>query len=592
MSKYAQLTALGIELKKNSGKVKVKCPKCSHSRKKKTDPCLSVDIDQGVYNCFNCGWSGGVFEKRTQVAYTRPTWTNSTQLSEKAVKWFNGRGISQQTLIRMKVSEGVEFMPQTGKPENTIQFNYFREDQLINVKYRDGRKNFKMVSGAEKILYNINSIKDCAVVCEGEMDALSFIEAGINHAVSVPNGANKNLDYLTNCWDQIEAIEKFYIAVDNDAAGHILRDELIRRFGEEKCFVVDFEDCKDANQYLQKHGKIKLASLLETSKPTKLSGIIYVESKKKSVHEFYENGLPQGCGIGVPEMDRHLTYVGGYTTGFTGIPTHGKSNVVDFIVTRLAIMHDWKFAVYSPENFPEELHISQWLEKIIGLSFRSQDVPYNRMNYGQMDSALDFINNHFFFINPEDEDFSLESILSHTRKLVGRYGVNGLIIDPWNRLEHQKPAGMSDTDYIGKCLDRIDQFNKQNRVHTFLVAHPRKVNKRKDEPMKYEIPTLYDINGSANWYNKLSNGVTVYRNFGETPEQSSTHIYFQKVKFRHWGELGVCEMNYDPLNGRFNPVSKQFDRESWIEVPRQSALTQNEDFLTEVTHSNNEEYPF
>ena len=79
-------------------------------------------------------------------------------VKDKTQQWFESRGITQKTLDDLKVGQGLEYMPQTGKQENTIQFNYVIGSQLINVKYRDGRKNFKLYKGAEKIFYNIDSI--------------------------------------------------------------------------------------------------------------------------------------------------------------------------------------------------------------------------------------------------------------------------------------------------------------------------------------------------------------------------------------------------------------------------------------------------
>ena len=158
------------------------------------------------------------------------------------------------------VTEGPEYMPQTGKSENTIQFNYIVGDELVNVKYRDGRKNFKLYKGAEKVFYNINSTVgyDTCVITEGEMDVLALHEAGIKNAISVPNGAtlnSNNLDYLDNCIDYFEDKEKVILAVDNDEPGIALQQELIRRLGAEVCFLTTFEDCKDANDYLIKYGK-------------------------------------------------------------------------------------------------------------------------------------------------------------------------------------------------------------------------------------------------------------------------------------------------------------------------------------------------
>ena len=51
----------GIDVKgKTFGTVKTLCPKCSQARKKKTEPCLSVDIGKEVWNCHHCEWSGGL----------------------------------------------------------------------------------------------------------------------------------------------------------------------------------------------------------------------------------------------------------------------------------------------------------------------------------------------------------------------------------------------------------------------------------------------------------------------------------------------------------------------------------------------------
>ena len=106
-------------------------------------------------------------------------------MSDAVVEWFKGRGISKSTLVDLKVTEGKEWMPQTQKEENAIHFNYFMGGQLTNVKYRDGSKNFKLVKGAEKVFYNIDSIvgHNYCVIVEGEMDALALHEAGITNVI-------------------------------------------------------------------------------------------------------------------------------------------------------------------------------------------------------------------------------------------------------------------------------------------------------------------------------------------------------------------------------------------------------------------------
>jgi twinkle protein len=74
------------------------------------------------------------------VEYKKPKWINKTELSTKVVQWFEVRKISQNTLLKAKITDSIEWMPQTQKEENTINFNYFRNEELINIKYRDGKK--------------------------------------------------------------------------------------------------------------------------------------------------------------------------------------------------------------------------------------------------------------------------------------------------------------------------------------------------------------------------------------------------------------------------------------------------------------------
>ena len=250
------------------GKTQGICPLCSHDRKPKHSKlkCSSYDWERGLGTCHNCNstYQLHTYERKgaSEREYVRPSFSVKTQKapSSKVVEWFKSRGITQKTLTDLNVNEGSEFMPQTGKEENTIKFNYFMGNQLINIKYRDGRKNFKLYKGAEKVFYNINSIvgHETCVIVEGEIDVLSLHEAGVPNVISVPNGAtlnHNNLDYLDNCIDYFEDKTKINLAVDADEPGTMLKQEFIRRLGAEVCFLVDFKDCKDANEYLVKYGR-------------------------------------------------------------------------------------------------------------------------------------------------------------------------------------------------------------------------------------------------------------------------------------------------------------------------------------------------
>ena len=201
----------GLEVGKTQGI----CPTCSHTRKpeNKKAKCASYDWERGLGTCHNCNTSFQLHTYKrkgnSEKVYIRPEQSLAPNMSEKVESWFKERGISSASIRDLNVTTGEEYMPQTGKSENTIQFNYYMGDQLINVKYRDGRKNFKLYKGAEKIFYNINSIigYDACVIVEGEIDVLAMHEAGVKNVISVPNGAtlnSNNLDYLDNCIDYFD----------------------------------------------------------------------------------------------------------------------------------------------------------------------------------------------------------------------------------------------------------------------------------------------------------------------------------------------------------------------------------------------------
>jgi len=543
------------------------CPLCSKDRKKSTDKCMMLDWERGLGTCQHCG---EVIQLHTYKSkqniknYKRPEWLNKTDISDKAVKWFEKRGIKQFTLRHMKITDSMEFMPQINKKINTIQFNYFQFDELINIKYRDGAKNYKLFKDAELIFYNLNGIyktKD-VIICEGEMDALSYYESGLHNAVSVPNGAGKNLDYLDNCIEYFEDKERIYISTDNDEAGKILEAELLRRLGIGRCYKVNLSDCKDSNEFLVKYGAIKLKNAIDEAELYPIEDISTIRDDGKQLDDFFINGMPKGYKIGKDRFDESFSIDDGRFIVVTGIPTHGKSEFVDEMIVGYNINYGWKACFCSPENQPVILHKAKIIPKLIG--YYPKGYLTNNKDY---DDSKQYLDDNFFFVSFKKGSYDLKRCLDKAKELIFRKGIKCLVLDPFNKIRLKESLNKSIPDYTNDYLGMIDDFARENSITIILIAHPRKLPK---EGGKYAIPDFYDIKGGGEFYDMSPFGLSIYRDF----ENNYSVVKNLKVKFAHLGRnQAETTFFYNINNGRYS--TGEANNENYIKKEEKQLVFEN-----------------
>jgi len=529
------------------------CPICSKDRKKSSEKCLMIDWERALATCQHCG---NVIQLHTYVKkeniknYHRPE-LKETNLSEKAIKWFEGRGISKATLNILKITESKEWMPQVEKEVNAINFNYFRDGELINVKYRDANKNFKLAKGAEKIFYNLDGCRfeEDVVIVEGEIDCASFIEAGIISVLSVPNGftkGNVNLDYLDNCIEYFENKKRIYIAVDNDEAGLNGQKELIRRLGADRCNLVTFLDCKDANEYLVKYGKESLIKRLFLSEPVPLEGVSGVLDFEDKFKNYLLNGMRNGHKIGKPHFDKIFsTYENQYIV-VVGEPSSGKSDWVDEMVIGYNNLYKWKIGFASKENKPNEIHAAKLAAKLSGQWINNEQ----QINTEWFENCKVFLHENFKFIDLK-ESYDLKSVLDKAAEMVKSFGIKVLVIDPFNKIKLKESANKGVNDYTSDYLNMIDDFCTKYDVLVILVVHPIKILPKNGT--KEEI-TAYHIKGGGEFYDMTPHILLVDRNY----DINCVSVKVLKVKFHHLGENKAKRyFKWNPNNGRFS----QFDHE-------------------------------
>lgn len=579
---FNQLSKLGIKIRRRSGQEKTTCPQCSDSRRNKKDPCLSVNVTEGTYNCHHCGWKGNVraFERKESAKkYFRPdkSMLENIQLNEKVIAYSESRGISRETLKKFHIHAKEEWMPATQKKERCIVFPYIRDSQVVNAKFRDGAKNFRLVKDAELIFFGMQTLheRNCAIITEGEWDMLTAYECGFGQTyepiadedgelvehelgrwavLSVPNGAskgNQQLEYLDNCSDYLATIDEFIIATDGDDAGRKLRDELVRRLGVEKCRVLEYpEECKDLNEILLKHGKEQVVNVLLESAPIPIDGVYYLEQIFPDMLESFKAGVQLAPTTRFDEMDEYFRWKKGDITLCTGYGNHGKSFFMLQMMLTKSIWDGWKWAIFSPENYPPndfyddivEMYVGKWLQK---------------MTVDEYTEACKFISEHIYYVYPENEH-DINSIHEKFRYLILKKGIDGVMIDPFNQLDKTQKAYERDDQYLSWVLKDIKRFALLNNIVYTIIAHPKNPTYNQDRSLP--VPDSYDLHGGSMWANKADQILAYYRpRFHEDKNSPDVDVYVQKLKRkRTGGKLGFFSLSLDWNMKRYKTNSGDF----------------------------------
>lgn len=263
-----------------------------------------------------------------------------------------------------------------------------------------------------------------------------------------------------------------------------------------------------------------------------------------SVSDFYRNGYDAGKKFPTwYNFSDHYRVAKGELTIVTGIPGHGKSEFMDAMAVELAIAYNWRFAVFSPENFPYAIHCEKILSKLTGKPFHPGYTA--RMEAHEVTEKMNWIHDHFIFIEPSDDALHLDAVIGLAAQAIEEYKIDGVIIDPWNEIEHDRPGGKSETDYIGEGLMKCRRFARRNNIALWIIAHPSKQYRDK-ETGEYHIPSPYDISGSAHWRNKADNCLCIFRG-----SNNEVTVHVQKIKFKIRGQLGGIEFYYDKISGRY-----------------------------------------
>lgn len=476
-------------------------------------------------------------------------------ISDAMISRLEARGLDAELAVRL----GLDSTQRAGG--ECLVLPFVREGRVVRRKYRsfDGEQRWSADKGGERIAFNEDCLRDDSlasqplIVTEGELDAIAAIQAGFARTISVPDGApaepvkdaseSGKYAWIAEIRGLLskDRVPEIILATDGDEPGAALMQDLSVLLGRYRCKFLTYpksrkdrgrERCKDLNEVLEDYGAKGVVQTVGRAQWLRVDGV-------KRMSELPP--LPPS----VIYEPRHRLFAENFKVRLgdfsvvTGTPGFGKTSFANDVFCGIAADNDLTIAWASFEQEPQRDHrrnLRSW--------FCQQ--PEHTLDRVQLEAADRWIDaKHLFMVPSEDEDATLDWLLDKMEVAAMRYGARIFIIDPWNELEHARRPDETETEYIGRAIRSLKRFAKAFKVHICVIAHPTK--SVKDGDGNYKMPTLYDIAGSANWYNKVDLGLIVHRE-----NEEDTLIKVQKSRYHDIiGKPGEVRMHYSRDERKF-----------------------------------------
>lgn len=426
------------------------------------------------------------------------------------------------------------------------------EDEVLSIKAEP--KVLRNFFGAAALAADAKEI----IIAQRAGDAEILADSGFVNILALPASGEHSDDphapqqdkfsYLVPVADNLKRCTKVTLAFDDTPEGLALRTEIARRIGPGKCWVAKFAK-QTLKRTLDEMGMDDVCADVNQATPLPIRGLYELTDFEKELVTYFDGGMAAGVSTGWPNVDKLYTVVPGQLTVVTGIPNSGKSEWVDALSMNLALNNGWRIAAFSPEN-GKEAHATKLIEKRVEMS--ADPKSSQRMSMETFASGANWVNQHYYFIESTEVMPTLDWILERAADAALRYGIKGLIIDPWNRIEKKLAPGQNETDYVGASIPRILRFLVNHGVHGWLVVHPKQ-QQPDHKTGKIRAPSLYDMAGSAHFVNMCDNGIVVHRS---DAIDDTSEILVKKVRFKHVGRRGETKLSYNLTTGRYVPLDQ------------------------------------
>jgi len=401
----------------------------------------------------------------------------------------------------------------------------------------------------EPSLFNIAAIGadvEEMIWASSERDCVALIGCGFDNVVALP-GDCLDSDLMRRHEKVLTRVKRHVLAFAMDKAGLDMREEVARRLGRQKCMLVDWpEGCVTGHDTQCTLGQPAVATALWACRPYPIEGIHWVTAD--CLLALRERPAPQVMSTGTRATDAILSLPAeGRLIVVTGYPACGKTSWLRYVMVHTAKTERRKWGVFSPEMMPWEQFAADCAEVLIGKPFWMADGK--RMDEDETRRAGQWLETKMAMLvaDSEEEAPTLDWLLTRASALVLQFGMTDFLIDPWNEMDHSRERGVTETDFIGRSLQRIKAWIHRHGCNVWIIAHPAKPFGIKPGEAK-PPPGPYEIASSAHWNNKPDLGITIH---STASGQAELHVW--KARFRRFGQRGtMAEMTYDRTCGKYS----------------------------------------
>ena len=442
-----------------------------------------IQAVQKLFELAGVKYSFGEHGVQTKRSYRYPVDVVSEDKSQ-VYKYLGMRKISQETVDYAQIEQD---------EHGNVVFKYYDlNDVLTMVKYRPSRKVKKGESknwcqkdaDTSPILFNMNRINigQPLLICSGEVDCLSAIEAGFHNAVSIPLG-DGNTHWIEENWDWLEEFKDIIICADNDESGRKFQKDIVYRLGSWRCKIVNVPEAftteegkevhvKDLNEVLFWYGKEKVLEIILNAHDTPVESVVdYSDIKEVDLDEI------DGLYTGIHEFDTEMMrlFYGTFNI-LTGINGSGKSSFISQLVCqcieqgRDAWLYSKELPNYMTKNWINYIwagnrHIKKYIS--------SKGAIYYKVT-NEAKNALDGTYKNRLYIYKDGWPNTIEHIKTSMEDSARKFGCKLFVLDNLTAINMECGDDEKWTMQVN-FINYLIEFAKKYHVVVILVIHPKKI---------------------------------------------------------------------------------------------------------------------